>query len=70
MSKTHYIVFQEGEEDVWHHFAYDVEATSSKAAIRTALSGESEGGRFLAIPQRSYQPRVVKIETEHHLKIN
>jgi len=45
-----------------------VEAVSARAAIREALNGASEGGEYVAVPARSWEP--VKVEIQQAIKIS
>lgn len=72
MNRTLYIVLFETEDNEWDVYDDNVEATSTKGAIRAALSGKNEqadGLRFVAVPRRSWNPQPVKIETRQQLKI-
>lgn len=41
----------------------EFEATDAKAAIRSAAKGATEGGTYIAVPKRSWQPITVRVET-------
>ena len=67
MSKTRYMVLVAGNDNAWHLYQDDVEATSSVGAIRSAVNGKA--GTYVAIPDRSFKPRTVEIETQHRVVV-
>lgn len=73
MAKTRYVVLEEADHDAegdWNVYSNDVEATSATGAIRAALNGEGNiGRRYVAVPQRSWKPQSVEVETQRRLKI-
>lgn len=70
MGKTRYYVLkQTGEGGTWENYVENIEATSAKSAIRAALAGNGQGGIFVAVPKRSWNPQPVKVETQQRLKI-
>ncbi len=67
MGKTRYRVFQlDPNTELWGAIDVDVEATSAKAAIRQTVE---DAGEYVAVPERSWQPQSVKVETQKRLKI-
>lgn len=75
MGKTSYVVLEEtsaasisvGE---WVVIAEGILATSATGALRAALNGKGNlGTRYVAVPERSWQPQPVEVETQHRLKI-
>ncbi len=43
-------------------------AASAEAAIRAGTEERGSGGRFVAIPSRSWRPVKVRIETSRHVR--
>lgn len=74
MGKTSYVVLEEqtgGDmPDYWTVYDVGVQATSATGALRLALNGRGNiGSRYVAVPERSWQPQPVEVETQHRLKI-
>lgn len=75
MGKTRYVVLQETSFDEdgvdgWAIYDVGVEATSAIGALRLALNGKGNlGNRYVAVPERSWQPQPVEVETQHRIKI-
>lgn len=76
MAKTRYVVLEEisavesSENMYWFEYAVDIEATSATGAIRAALNGQGNlGHRYVAVPERSWNPQPVEVETQRRLKI-
>jgi hypothetical protein len=74
VAKTKYVVLEESthtdEPEAWTLYDVGVEATSSAGALRIALKGQGNlGSRYVAVPQRSWQPQPVEVETQQKLKI-
>lgn len=74
MAKTSYVVLEEiSTEDgpeYWSLYDVGVEATSATGALRSALKGQGDlGVRYVAVPQRSWHPQTVQVETQRRLKI-
>jgi hypothetical protein len=55
-------------QDVWEVVGPPVESVSAEAAIRKAVDGD-KGGTYVAVPVRSWNPIVVKVETTRVLKL-
>ena len=66
---TSYVILCKTVED-WEELAKRVEASSAKAALRTALKGTSINGEYVAIPLRSWHPLKVTVETQQRLKFS
>jgi len=66
---TKYMILAKGDKPDagWVETAI-VEAASARAAIREALNGASEGGEYVAVPARSWEP--VKVEIQQAIKIS
>lgn len=75
MGKTQYVVLEETpledqDGDAWLLYDVGVEATSAAGALRIALKGKGNlSNRYVAVPQRSWQPQPVEMETQQRLKI-
>ena len=75
MGKTRYVVLEEtsaASDDIGEWVVYDVgvEATSAIGALRMALNGKGDlGSRYVAVPERSWQPQAIKVETQRRIKI-
>lgn len=74
-ARTKYVVLEEMPEDsalpeAWTVYAENIEAASPVSALRVALDGKGNlGTRYVAVPQRSWQPQPVQVETSHRIKI-
>lgn len=71
---TLYVVLEETAEvpgyECWRLFEQGIEATSAKSALRKALKGKGDlGNSYVAVPERSWQPYRIEVETQHRLKI-
>ena len=61
---TEYLLLERTKDGFWSEVSGTTKASSAKAAIRKALSGENgSAGEFVAIPARSWQPVKVAVET-------
>lgn len=77
MAKTSYVVLEEhpatdstSSNYYWSVYAQGIQATSSTGALRSALNGQGNlGVRYVAVPERSWNPQPVEVETQHRLKI-
>ena len=68
---TAYLVFQKTTDDAWAQVGPDrVEASTSRAAITAALKNRDAEGSFVAIPERSFRPVTVKVETKTALRFS
>lgn len=61
-----YAVLEQNEDLSWVEIA-EVNAHSSREAIRLALGGQARKGRFVGVPRRSWQPLDVHVETTTRL---
>lgn len=75
MAKTSYVILEEnhgegGMPEYWTVYDVGVQATSSNGALRSALNGQGNiSVRYVAVPERSWKPQAVEVETQHRLKI-
>lgn len=77
MGTTSYVVLEEhpatdstSSNYYWSVYAEGILATSTTSALRTALNGQGNlGTRYVAVPERSWKPQPVEVETQHRLKI-
>lgn len=76
MGKTQYVVLEKAQngpdavQELWSLYDVGVEATSAAGALRLALKDKGNLGKsYVAVPQRSWQPQSVKMETQQRLKI-
>ena len=57
-----YVVLAETAEGDWT-IVGEFTATDVRSAIRQASKESTDGGRFVAVPKRSWQPLTVRVET-------
>lgn len=72
VAATTYVVLAQSFDDeagVWTVRALEVEAHSAQQAIRIAAK-ETGGGRWVAVPARSWQPVSVKVETQTRMVLS
>lgn len=67
---TQYTVLAKQDDEVGFLLIGEVESTTDKGAIRKALQGVTAAkGQYVAVPTRSWRPRLVEAETKTELKI-
>ena len=74
---THYVVLQEVPDGKSATFVYvaNAEARSAQAALQAVFNAQhediqTESGRYVAIPARSFRPVTVKVETKTALRFS
>ena len=63
---TSYVILRRSEEG-WQVID-TAEARSAPGAVRELLNGATEGGEYVAVPERSWRPMKVSVETKTALK--
>lgn len=67
---TSYIVLEKMSNETWRIYARGINATSTKSALRKALQGQGDvESVYVAVPERSWHPQPIEVETQHRLKI-
>jgi hypothetical protein len=66
---TSYVILEAGRDGSWIVIS-NVTASSAKAAVGHALGGEPAAGMYVAVPERSWQPITVKVETQTVVKFD
>ena len=70
MATTKYVVlYKATTEDKYERLPQDVEAAGAVAAVRAAAADTQEGGIYVAIPERSFDPITIEIETNPRVKV-
>ena len=66
---TKYKILSKNTEGFWIEHAAPIEAVDDIAAIRKAIDGDANGLTYVAVPLRSFRPRVVTVETNPKVTI-
>lgn len=65
---TEYMILGKRDDGGWVEFSKQT-ARSAKAAIRQALEGNHDGGTYVAVPAKSWQPQKASPQTVTTLKL-
>ena len=72
---TEYVVFQQVQEGLWEPIGH-VQARSARSAIQQRIDGMSQSseyrgpGTYVAVPERSFRPLTVQVQTKTELKFS
>ena len=64
---TQYVILREKTDASWEVFAYSVEASSDKRAIKAAAKEE---GEYVAVPERSWNRRTIGVKTKTEITVS
>ncbi len=68
---TDYFVFSKDADNDWWIAAGSYTAASAKAAVSTHVKEkDAKAGTFVAVPQRSWRPLTLAVETETKVKLS
>lgn len=66
---TYVVLFKEPNEDLFDVLDKRYEAGSGNAAVRAAAGDMQKQGTYVAIPERSWEPTRIEIETNPRVKV-